>query len=95
MPLNFDSLRKLLMHAELLHFRPIEEEETVAQYRIALAQRDKDPVQAMEIFLGKGWDRWTDGDVLKCVARFPETAQSNPMIFARLLKMRARRTPHA
>lgn len=89
MPLNFDSLRELLMHAKLLHFRPIEEEETVAQYRTALAQRDKDPVQAMEIFLGKGWDKWTDNDVLKCIMRFPETAQSNPMIFARLLKMRA------
>ena len=87
MPMDFDSLGKLLDRASLFGFREISEDETVAEYRAFLAEKAEslDPIEAHEIRTGFGWDKWSDEEFLDLVRRHPELAERNPMVISRLL----------
>ena len=92
MPLDFNSLQKLLNHAEMIGFRPIGEEETMAEYRKEYAKHREqdtkypDPVEAHEIRTGKGWDKWTDAEFDDFLVCYPATARHNPMVISRLAR---------
>lgn len=64
MPMNFPDMDSLIRMGERLKFRKPNEGETENDYRNALADFDKDPIESHEIRTGKGWDKWTEHDRL-------------------------------
>ena len=64
MPLDFPDLNSLLWAAKRHSFRAKDAAESDARYRDALARHVSqiDPVEAMEIRSGRGWDKWDSGD---------------------------------
>ena len=89
MPMTFTDDR-LLSRGERL-FRKIKEGEPIADYRAAFADfmEPQDFVKAMEIRTGRGWDKWTDDDVLEALRRNPEKAQRNPMMLSKIMGLLA------
>ncbi len=71
MPMSFPTIESLRSAAELHKFREPLEGETVGEYRHHLANHAQytDPIEAMEIRTGKGWDAFTDEENLEMLAR--------------------------
>lgn len=61
--MDFPDMESLKKWAKQREFRQPFLDESELQYRSAFAlfMNDKDPVEAMEIASGKGWDRWKEG----------------------------------
>lgn len=70
MPMTFDN-DKLLIYGER-HFRPINDGESIEDYRDAVADdaQKRDPTEAHEIRTGKGWDKWTEEEQFDYMNRF-------------------------
>ena len=62
MPMNFPDMDSLIRMGEMLKFRKPNEGESESDYRIALADFDKDPIESQEIRSGNGWDKWNEAD---------------------------------
>ena len=64
MPMDFETHKKVVEHAEWNGFRPPKEGESEADYREAYAdhRHGEDPIEAHEIRTGKGWDKWSNED---------------------------------
>jgi len=64
MPVDFSDLPSLLRAARMYSFRDKEETESEVDYRASLARHVTkiDPVAAMEISCGRGWDKWNADD---------------------------------
>ncbi|MCK5642687.1 MAG: hypothetical protein KAJ19_17900 [Gammaproteobacteria bacterium] len=62
MPMSFPNLQSLVNAAEVWKFRPKRKEESVDEYRTALADyvQPKDQIESGEIRYGVGWDEWTN-----------------------------------
>jgi hypothetical protein len=58
MPMDFPD-EALKRHAEMIGFRNKAPKESIDEYRVALADHMEaiDPVEAMEIRTGKGWNK--------------------------------------
>lgn len=61
MPMDFPDMRALEKAAEVWKFRKLEEGETEAHYRTALADhvQPKDLVESMEIRTSHGWNQFS------------------------------------
>lgn len=64
MPMSFPDLLSLVRCAKIWEFRLPKEDETVAEYRAALADhvRPQDRIESHEIRTGKGWYEWNDDE---------------------------------
>lgn len=71
MPMSFPDMESLVQAAEVHKFRQLNEGETEAAYRTALADHVQgiDLVESMEIRTGKGWDQWDVDESRELVAR--------------------------
>lgn len=60
MPIDFPDLESIIRRAEMWKFRKMDEGESEAEYRIALADfvSDKDFIESEEIRNKVGWDKW-------------------------------------
>jgi len=85
MPMDFSD-EKLEIHAKIVGFRQKSGDESIADYRAALADHMQsiDPVEAQEIRCGKGWDQWASFDFDEVVKKSPETLSGNPLIISRI-----------
>lgn len=63
MPMDFPDMESLKKWAKVRGFRQPFSDESELAYRAAfsLFMKDKDPIEAMEIASGKGWDKWKVG----------------------------------
>lgn len=61
MPMNFPD-ESLELTADLWKFRKRQENESLVDYRRALANhvKPKDRIESFEIRFGVGWNKWTD-----------------------------------
>ena len=61
MPMDFPDAKSLIEAADVWKFRQPKEDETIAQYRAALADhvKPKDFIESEEIRNGKGWDKFS------------------------------------
>jgi hypothetical protein len=81
MPMDFPD-ETLERYAEMVRFRAKEPEESIDEYRIALADHVEsiDPCEAMEIRTGKGWNKWSSMDFEEVISKSPELIGTNPVI---------------
>jgi hypothetical protein len=64
MPMDFPDMKSLEMAAKVHRFRTKKLDESEFEYRNSLANHvsERDIIESQEIRLGKGWDKWTDGE---------------------------------
>lgn len=89
MPMDFPNLKVLREFYDSPKAVPYNEGESEAAYRERCARHAetvyKDPVEAMEIRSGKGWDRWDDKTTDEAVNRHPDPT-SNPMLLSKMIE---------
>ena len=71
MPMNFPDMDSLKRHAEVIHFRAPQPNESEEDYREALATYNEktDSIEAHEVRFKVGWDKWTPEQKEKLLKR--------------------------
>lgn len=88
MPMDFPDLNTLRRFYDAPGAVPYRAGESEADYRERCARHAEtvygDPVEAMEIRSGKGWDRWDDKTTDQAIRSHPDP-MSNPMLLGKML----------
>lgn len=71
MPMDFPDMKSLEFAAEVHNFRTKTEDESVEDFREALADHVQsiDLIESMEIRTGHGWDKFNDNENAELLAR--------------------------
>jgi hypothetical protein len=71
MPMDFPDCKSLMQAAECWKFRQPREDETIHQYRLALADHvsPNDFIESEEIRNGKGWDKFNQSENIGMLTR--------------------------
>lgn len=80
-----ETIRQL---AKVMEYRSIGENESLAEYRAAIADLHQgfDPLEAHEIRTGKGWREWDSAEFDDLVSRSPETLSGNPVVVVHMAR---------
>jgi hypothetical protein len=71
MPMDFPDAKSLIEAADCHKFRQPKEDETIGQFRTALADhvRNIDFIESEEIRNGKGWDKFSESENIAMLKR--------------------------